>query len=110
MTLRLRLVAGLVILVLTGLAIFGFSTYALYSRTQYQRLDLQLRNSLGSAACKLFSQADFGGPDCSRGGNFAPYGTYAAFVDTDGTLAVDASNEPIEFFFSDSTVDPAKPD
>ncbi|MCU1366203.1 MAG: integral rane sensor signal transduction histidine kinase [Ilumatobacteraceae bacterium] len=110
MTLRLRLVVGLVILVLTGLAIFGFSTYALYSRTQYQRLDLQLRNSLSSTACKLFSQADLGGPDCSRGGNFAPYGTYAALIGSDGTVAVDASNEPIEFFFSTSTPEPAKPD
>ncbi|MCU1399945.1 MAG: integral rane sensor signal transduction histidine kinase [Acidimicrobiales bacterium] len=109
MTLRLRLVVGLVILVLTGLAIFGFSTYALYSRTQYQRLDLQLRNSLGSAACQLFSASDVGGPDCGRGGAYAPPGTYAALISSDGTIAVEADDTPIEFRFSTSSDTPALP-
>ena len=32
MTLRLRLVLGLVVLVTAGLAVFGFTTYQLYAR------------------------------------------------------------------------------
>ncbi|HLF41687.1 MAG TPA: HAMP domain-containing sensor histidine kinase [Acidimicrobiia bacterium] len=41
MTLRLRLVLGLVALVTLGLAIFGVVTYQLYARSQYDRLDAQ---------------------------------------------------------------------
>ncbi|MGH9004337.1 MAG: hypothetical protein ACRDYV_14530, partial [Acidimicrobiia bacterium] len=41
MTLRLRLVAGLVALVTAGLAVFGVTTYQLYARSQYDRLDEQ---------------------------------------------------------------------
>jgi two-component system OmpR family sensor kinase len=98
MTLRSRLVAGLVILVLAGLAIFGFSTYSLYSRTQYERLDDQLRNAVPSATCVLFSVFASGGPDCGRGAT-APYGTYAAMYDRDGHLLYDASGEVIEVIF-----------
>ena len=39
MTLRLRLVLAISLLVVVGLAVFGFITYALYSRSQYRRLD-----------------------------------------------------------------------
>ena len=45
MTLRLRLVLALALLVTVGLAIFGFTTYSLYSHSEYQRLDDQLRTS-----------------------------------------------------------------
>jgi len=91
MTLRLRLVVGLVILVLTGLAIFGFSTYTLYARTQYDRLDDELRNSIRSASCLLFTDSPLP-PECSgtgRGGLPAPDGTYAALLSADGTLLAD---------------------
>jgi len=44
MTLRVRLVAALGLLLLIGLAVFGFGTYGAYSRSQYQRLDDQLHN------------------------------------------------------------------
>jgi two-component system OmpR family sensor kinase len=43
MTLRLRLVLALVALMTAGLAVFGVATYAFYARTQYDRLDSQLR-------------------------------------------------------------------
>jgi two-component system OmpR family sensor kinase len=44
-TLRLRLVLGLVVLVAAGLALFGVVTYSLYAHSEYQRLDSQLRSS-----------------------------------------------------------------
>ena len=103
MTLRLRLVVGLVVLVLIGLATFGFSTYTLYARTQYDRLDEQLRSSIPSASCGLFSHngAD-GSPQCpgnGRGGPFAPPGTYAALVSVDGEVLVDTDGAALEVAF-----------
>jgi two-component system OmpR family sensor kinase len=53
MTLRLRLVLGLVVLVTAGLAVFGFATYELYSRSQYDRLDDQLRASAKPVVSQL---------------------------------------------------------
>lgn len=44
MTLRLRLVAALVALLTVGLAIFGVTTYGFYARSQYERLDDELRD------------------------------------------------------------------
>ena len=102
MTLRLRLVVGLVILVLTGLAIFGFSTYTLYARTQYDRLDDELRNSIPSASCLLFTFVSPVPPDCrgaGRGGPAAPYGTYAALLSADGTLLTDDEGVALEATF-----------
>jgi two-component system OmpR family sensor kinase len=70
MTLRLRLVLGLVVLVTAGLAVFGFATYELYSRSQYSRLDTQLRGSASAVIPTLSTKAglpsDGGGG--SRGG------------------------------------------
>jgi two-component system OmpR family sensor kinase len=110
MTLRLRLVVGLVILVLTGLAIFGFSTYALYSRSQYDRLDDQLRNSLSSVECGLFSNTSQSGPACGRGA-FAPYGTYAVLIASDGSEVVDeTTGKVVELRFPGSTGEPSLPD
>lgn len=43
MTLRLRLVLAIGALALVGLGLFGATTYSLYARSQYQRLDDQLR-------------------------------------------------------------------
>ena len=68
MTLRLRLVLGLVVLVTAGLAVFGFATYHLYSRSQYDRLDTQLRASAPAVVPTLAAKAglaydeDGGGP------------------------------------------------
>ena len=63
MTLRLRLVLGLLVLMTVGLAIFGFSTYALYSRSEYDRLDAQLVNSIPLVTAQLYSEAGLaGGP------------------------------------------------
>jgi two-component system, OmpR family, sensor kinase len=113
MTLRLRLVVGLVILVLIGLAIFGFSTYTLYARTQYDRLDDQLRSSIPSASCGLFAAADVVGlPDCpgGRGREFAPYGTFAALLTADGAAVLDDEGAALEIVFgSNVTARPSLP-
>src|ERR1043165_5645645 len=66
MTLRLRLVLGLVVLVTAGLAVFGVATYQLYSRSQYGRLDDQLR---GSAAAAGASPGREAGLDDNRPGS-----------------------------------------
>ncbi len=57
MTLRLRLVLGLVVLVTAGLAVFGFATYELYSRSQYDRLDDQIRASAPAVVPQLARSA-----------------------------------------------------
>ena len=44
-TLRARLVAGLVVLMAVGLGIFGVTMYKLYSSSQYRQLDSDLQNS-----------------------------------------------------------------
>ena len=58
MRLRVRLVAALVALSTGGLAVFGVVTYSLYSRSQYQRLDDQLRAAVPALARELQAQAD----------------------------------------------------
>jgi two-component system OmpR family sensor kinase len=57
MTLRLRLVVGLVVLTTAGLAVFGFATYELYARSQYDRLDEQLRASAPAVLPTLAQRA-----------------------------------------------------
>ena len=44
-TLRIRLVLGLLALLTVGLVLFGVATYSFYSRSQYDRLDEQVRAS-----------------------------------------------------------------
>ncbi len=46
MTLRVRLVASLIAVMTAGLALFGWVTYSLYSRSEYHNLDSQLRSSV----------------------------------------------------------------
>ena len=89
------MVAGLVVLVTAGLAVFGFATYGLYSRSQYGRLDYQLRNTVPVVARDLFQAANFEF-DAPGGGNHGdgddggprgvPFGTYAELRTTDGLL------------------------
>ena len=71
MTLRLRLVLGLVVLVTAGLAVFGFATYTLYSRSQYDRLDAQLRASAPAVVPSLAGKAGVAYDDGDHpGGHF----------------------------------------
>ena len=105
MTLRLRLVLGLVVLVTAGLAVFGLATYQLYSRSQYDRLDDQLRGSAGAVVDSLAREAGLaetrpGGPGFGGGSRgprdggggrpgpptVVPYGTYSELRDSSGAV------------------------
>ncbi|HEV7864192.1 MAG TPA: ATP-binding protein [Acidimicrobiia bacterium] len=105
MTLRLRLVLGLVVLVTAGLAVFGFATYELFSRSQYNRLDDQVRASASTVVAQLARTAGLdlgggpgggpghGGPDegDGHGGRPAPptavpLTTYAELRDANGVV------------------------
>ncbi|MGH8972596.1 MAG: sensor histidine kinase [Acidimicrobiia bacterium] len=102
MTLRLRLVAGLVALVTAGLAVFGVTTYQLYARSQYDRLDQQAVDIVPLVSSQLAEAAGLGGGDGGRddrhgpnggpgGGRrpppvVVPPGTYADLRDSGGTV------------------------
>ena len=66
MTLRLRLVLGLVVLVTAGLTVFGLATYTLYSRSQYDRLDAQLQASAPAVIPTLAGKAGVAYDDGDR--------------------------------------------
>jgi two-component system OmpR family sensor kinase len=103
-TLRLRLVIALAALVTVGLAVFGFATYELYARSQYQRLDDQLRASVPLVTRQLREAAgldgrggpgpsgpsphspDSGEPPRGRPPVVVPPGTYAELRDRSGKL------------------------
>ena len=79
MTLRLRLVAGLVVLLTAGLALFGIATYLPYRQSEYQRLDAQVRNvqplvdAQLDASAGLSTREGGGGPPGGPGGGPAPF-------------------------------------
>lgn len=56
-SLRVRLVAGLVLLMAVGLGLFGVVTYGLYSHAQYKQVDDQLRGSVGLVSAELARRA-----------------------------------------------------
>ena len=103
MTLRSRLVAALVGLVALGLIVFGVTTYGLYSRSEYQRLDDQVRNSLPFVSRQL-TEADTGqqqpqgGPRPEGAGPIVvPLSTYGALLDNTGAvLATKATSDGSE--------------
>jgi two-component system, OmpR family, sensor kinase len=94
MTLRVRLVAALSLLLIVGLVVFGIGTYSAFARSQYQRLDDQLRSSPPLVTRQLMASA--GLANGSFGGNgegppgprpvIAPPGTYAELRDATGTV------------------------
>ena len=86
LTLRLRLVVGLMVLLTIGLAIFGFSTYGVYSRTEYDRLDDQIRNAFPSLATELLRREGFNVSSGGPRGTSAPAGTYVQLIDPAGTV------------------------
>ena len=120
MTLRLRLVIGLALLVTVGLAVFGFTTYSLYSHSEYQRLDDQIRSSATVVTGQLCESAgtacgpvpghsggnpSFGNPGGDGGGGHGgppvvvPPGTYAELRDKSGKVlstvqASDSAEQP----------------
>jgi two-component system OmpR family sensor kinase len=94
MTLRFRMIVGLVLLVTVGLAIFGVSTYGLYSRSRYSTLDAQLRDTVPLVARDLYQAANFNfdfpgnpsGGDGDGGPHGVPFGTYAELRTAGGVL------------------------
>src|SRR5438477_13184143 len=97
MTLRIRLVLALLALLTVGLVIFGVATYTFYSRSQYKRLDDQVRASQPLVSRQLDQAAGRGGgggggrggPGGDRGGPggpavYVPPGTYAELRDESG--------------------------
>ncbi|MCU1373167.1 MAG: sensor histidine kinase [Actinomycetia bacterium] len=103
MTLRSRLVVALVLLSTVGLAVFGVATYVLYARSQYDRVDAQIRSATPFVMAQLRNE-DFprrGGGDLGRGGPppvVAPIGTYGELRQADGTVVPvqngDSSSQP----------------
>lgn len=61
-SLRFRLVAGLVVLMVAGLAVFGLTTYELYSNSQYHQLKNELQSSVMGVTQELFHDAGLSGP------------------------------------------------
>jgi two-component system OmpR family sensor kinase len=89
------MVIALVLLVAAGLAVFGVATYTLYARSQYQRLDGQIRGSaplIDQELDALASGAPTGGagPGPRGGGGgpevVAPPGSYAELRNAQGTV------------------------
>ena len=68
MTLRARLVAGLVVLMTLGLAIFGVTMYELYSRSQYDQLTSELQSSVPLVTRELSRAAGVYLPVGGQGG------------------------------------------
>ena len=68
-TLRARLVAGLVVLMTVGLAIFGVTMYELYSSSQYDQLRSELQASVPLVTRELSRAAGVSLPGGDQGGN-----------------------------------------
>jgi two-component system OmpR family sensor kinase len=94
------MVTGLVLLVAVGLGVFGVATYGLYARSQYKRLDTQLRFAVDQATIDLYSRAfpDQRGeaphPEPGDGGDHRPPqlltpGTYGALLTSSGAFVYD---------------------
>jgi len=112
MTLRLRLTVALVVLVTLGLGIFAVATLAAYRRSQYDRLDEQLRLSVPLVNAQLDAAAGLGGasprtgPGSPSGGRppggspvVLPPDVYGELTDADGTTLSylqlsDATSQP----------------
>lgn len=105
MTLRSRLVAALLALTTVGLGVFGVVTYRLYERSQYDRLDEQLRSASPLVIGLLYDEAGLAEPGTSTGGStdeasgqgegdgppappvVLPAGTYAELRTADGEVS-----------------------
>ncbi len=79
-TLRTRLVAGLVVLMTVGLAIFGVTMYELYSSSQYDQLSSELQASVPLVTRELSRAAGVYLPVGGQGGNPAGGGTGTSYI------------------------------
>jgi len=78
-TLRARLVAGLVLLMTVGLAIFGVTMYELYSSSQYDQLSSELQASVPLVTRELSLAAGVYLPVGGQGGNPGGGGTGTSY-------------------------------
>jgi two-component system OmpR family sensor kinase len=72
MTLRLRLVLGLLTLLAVGLVAFGLATGTLYARSQYNGLDSQMRSSSEGFAREVDAAANEANVPAPKGGASSP--------------------------------------
>src|SRR3954466_10125390 len=93
MTLRLRLVLALFALMLAGLTLFGVTSYSVYARSQYDRLDGQVRSSASFVSRQFFDQGHPGDgtgerheEDRGSPGPQVPLSTYAELRDRSGAV------------------------
>ena len=93
-SLRLRLVAALVVLLALGLAVFGYATYTVYKRAQYEELDDQVRASMPilegllrtDGAARRDDDGDGDGAPPGGPPRIISPGTYAELRLADGTV------------------------
>jgi two-component system, OmpR family, sensor kinase len=87
-TLRTRLVIGLLVLATAGLAVFGVLTYSLYARSQYDRLDGQIRAAIPLIAQQLRAEGGGvrGGPGGGRPVPAGPLSLYGELRTADGNV------------------------
>ena len=93
MSLRARLVASLVAVMTAGLALFGWVTYSLYSRSEYHNLDSELRSSVALVRSELaqvagvsLGSSSSGEPGIGASGPLVALGTYGELIDSKGTV------------------------
>ena len=96
LSLRARLLLGLVALVLLGILVADAATYASLKTFLYQRVDQQLRDSDQQAlnALNATYETHGGGPggphhDGNNGAPNLPQGTYAAVLGPDGKVVTE---------------------
>src|SRR5713226_5735935 len=91
LSLRARLLLGVVALVLVGIVISDIATYAALKDFSYKRVDDQLLSGRSEAIGQVLPQGgDFGhGPDRGAPPTSLPIGTYLAFVTPAGQIVTD---------------------
>ena len=106
MTLRTRLAIALVVLATLGLGVFGVVTYSLYARSQYDRLDGQLRSSVSFVGGQVRDDVPFRRPGLRGPGQGpAPSGPLSVYGELRGQ---GGDVERVRNSFTSST--PALPD
>src|SRR4249919_1053774 len=103
MTLRTRMVTWLVVLVAVGLGVFGVATYALYARSQYHRLDVQIRNAVPLVTGDLYGDDDRH-PGPADGGDRGP--PQIAAAGTYGELLTSSGNYVNDFLYNSTATPP----
>ena len=88
LSLRSRVLAATLALVVAGLAGAGVATYAFLRSFLLHRVDQQLVQAQDPVSHVLSESIQFGGPDRAVPGNIVPPGTYGAFVAASGRTVI----------------------